>query len=82
MDVIVDHLAIVLAAFIVALISFLLASRLRPKPLFVFIGGASALFTLCFLMWHGASLKELSLSLLVFLLIGYIFTAKRRNEKK
>ena len=82
MNTIINNLPIVLAALIVCLVAFLLATRSKLKPLFVFIGGASSSFSLCFLMWKGASLKELSLSLLAFLLLGYIFHDKRRNEKK
>ena len=82
MDIIIDHFPIVIAALIICLVAFFLASLSKLKALFVAIGGASSIFTLCFLMWNGASLKELALSLLIFLMVGYIFHDKRRSEKK
>ena len=82
MDVISKQFPVVIAALVITLVAFFFANRSKLKPLFVIIAGATSIFTLCFLMWNGASLSELAITLLAFFVLGYAFNGKRRNKTK
>ena len=82
MEILTEHLPLLIAFVVAVTVLAFFAWRTRFTLLLTAVQGIGALFTLCFLMWSGASLEELLLTVFALLLPNMIFAGKKGGNKE
>ncbi len=82
MEILTQHLILLISAAVLAAVCAILACRTRFSLWFSLLEGAVTLFVFCFLMREGASMEEILLALLVLLTPSLLFKAKKGRDEE